>query len=73
MAHNLGLALTAEGADTEAQAACLTTKACDEAQGFLCSRSMSGPAVVEYLYCLGSEPLSTLRGSGNNYDMEVSR
>lgn len=38
MAHNLGLHVTAEGVETEAQAARLLDLGCDALQGYLFSR-----------------------------------
>jgi diguanylate cyclase (GGDEF)-like protein/PAS domain S-box-containing protein len=40
MAHNLGLAVTAEGVETSAQAAFLQARDCEEVQGFLYARPM---------------------------------
>jgi diguanylate cyclase (GGDEF)-like protein len=40
MAHNLGLAVTAEGVETLAQAAFLRSKDCEEVQGFFYARPM---------------------------------
>jgi diguanylate cyclase (GGDEF)-like protein/PAS domain S-box-containing protein len=40
MAHNLGLSVTAEGVETNIQAAFLIDKRCDEVQGFLYSKPL---------------------------------
>ncbi len=49
MAHNLGLAVIAEGVETEAQAAFLLEERCEEAQGFLFARPLSADAFEAYL------------------------
>ena len=41
LAHNLGLSVTAEGVETDAQEAFLREKGCDEVQGFKYSRPVS--------------------------------
>ncbi|WP_398470197.1 EAL domain-containing protein [Tardiphaga sp.] len=48
LAHNLGLSVTAEGVETEAQEAFLRAKNCDEVQGFRYSRPLP-QREVEYL------------------------
>ena len=40
MAHNLGLAVIAEGVETAAQAAMLRAEGCEEVQGFLYAKPL---------------------------------
>jgi diguanylate cyclase (GGDEF)-like protein/PAS domain S-box-containing protein len=49
MAHNLGLAVTAEGVETPAQAAFLRAEGCDEVQGFLYAKPRPNAEFVEFL------------------------
>jgi len=49
MAHNLGLAVTAEGVETAAQARFLRARKCDEAQGFLYGKPLSVEGFEEIL------------------------
>jgi len=49
IAHNLGLEITAEGVETDAQALFLLKEKCEEAQGFLYGRPMSASDFEEYL------------------------
>jgi len=46
LAHNLKLKAIAEGVETPAQAAFLHAKGCDEVQGFLISRPVSGEDLI---------------------------
>ena len=46
LAHNLKLKAIAEGVETAAQAAFLHSKGCDEVQGFLISRPVSGEDLI---------------------------
>ncbi|WP_156612731.1 EAL domain-containing protein [Paramagnetospirillum marisnigri] len=46
LAHNLKLKAIAEGVETPAQAAFLQSKGCDEVQGFLISRPVSGEDLI---------------------------
>ena len=46
LAHNLRLKAIAEGVETAAQAAFLRSKGCDEVQGFLISRPVSGEDLI---------------------------
>ncbi len=46
LAHNLKLKAIAEGVETPAQAAFLHSKGCDEVQGFLISRPVSGEDLI---------------------------
>lgn len=43
MAHNIGLQVVAEGVETEAQAAFLTARQCEEAQGYLFAKPLPQP------------------------------
>lgn len=62
MAHALGLSVTAEGVETDAQARFLREQDCDELQGFLFSRPQDQSALIPYLrsmelmYATRSEP-----------------
>jgi EAL domain-containing protein (putative c-di-GMP-specific phosphodiesterase class I)/GGDEF domain-containing protein len=49
MSKSLGLAITAEGVENEAQVAWLESNGCDTVQGFLFSRGVSVGEFVEYL------------------------
>ena len=49
LAHALGLAVTAEGVETKAQAERLRIGGCDTAQGWLYSRAVAWDAVMELL------------------------
>ena len=49
MAHNLGLAVIAEGIETEAQAAILLHERCEEAQGFLFAKPLPASEFETYL------------------------
>lgn len=50
MAHNLGLAITAEGVETADQAAFLRLEQCEEAQGFFYSKPLSAAEFETYLH-----------------------
>jgi diguanylate cyclase (GGDEF)-like protein/PAS domain S-box-containing protein len=49
IAHNLGLQVTAEGVETQAQAAFLLHEQCEEAQGFLYAEPLSAADFETYL------------------------
>ncbi len=49
MAHDLGLAVVAEGVESHAQLAFLRSKGCDQVQGFLLSRPMEAERFTELL------------------------
>jgi diguanylate cyclase (GGDEF)-like protein len=49
MAHNLGLAVIAEGVETDAQAAYLLNEECEEAQGFLYAKPLPATEFEGYL------------------------
>jgi EAL domain-containing protein (putative c-di-GMP-specific phosphodiesterase class I) len=49
IAHNLGLKVTAEGVETQAQAAFLLREQCDEAQGFLYAQPLAAAEFEAYL------------------------
>lgn len=49
MAHNLGIAVVAEGVETEAQAACLRAFKCDYAQGYAYCRPVSAAETAELI------------------------
>ncbi len=48
-AHDLGLAVVAEGVESHAQLAFLRSKGCDQVQGFLLSRPMEAERFTELL------------------------
>lgn len=50
MAHNVGLAVTAEGVETQAQAAFLLAEKCEEAQGFLYAKPLPAAEFQRYLH-----------------------
>jgi EAL domain-containing protein (putative c-di-GMP-specific phosphodiesterase class I) len=54
MAHNLGLAVIAEGVETPAQAAFLCAKDCEEVQGYLYARPMPEAEFETFLTHNGS-------------------
>jgi EAL domain-containing protein (putative c-di-GMP-specific phosphodiesterase class I) len=49
MAHNLGLAVIAEGVETELQATVLLNERCEEAQGFLFAKPLPAADFEAYL------------------------
>lgn len=55
MAHSLDLAVTAEGVETEAQAAFLRDNGCDEAQGYLFSRPLPASEMASLLETLARQ------------------
>ncbi len=54
MAHALGLVVTAEGVETQAQADFLIEQGCDELQGFLYARPLDEGTVSEFLAMHGT-------------------
>ena len=58
LAHNLNLEVVAEGVETPEQLALLRLFGCDQAQGYLISKPLPLPELVEYLtYGKGREAL----------------
>jgi diguanylate cyclase (GGDEF)-like protein/PAS domain S-box-containing protein len=55
MAHGLGLKVTAEGVETDAQLALLQAQGCDEVQGYLIGRPAAAAAFAQWLAVRGSE------------------
>jgi sensor c-di-GMP phosphodiesterase-like protein len=49
MAHNLGIAVIAEGVETSTQAAFLLNEQCEEGQGFLYAKPLPAAEFAEYL------------------------
>ncbi|MFT5591247.1 MAG: PAS domain S-box-containing protein [Bradyrhizobium sp.] len=60
MAHTLGLAVLAEGVETEEQCRFLSHNMCDEIQGFLFSRPVAASALIELLQAGTALPPSLL-------------
>jgi len=60
LGHNLGLAVTAEGVETERQLELLAQNSCDEIQGYCFARPMPGSEMAAFL----ALPASTRRRSG---------
>jgi diguanylate cyclase (GGDEF)-like protein/PAS domain S-box-containing protein len=57
----LGVTITAEGVETEAELACLRAEGCDEAQGFLFSKARPNAEIIELLKAqCGADPGSEL-------------
>jgi diguanylate cyclase (GGDEF)-like protein len=53
LAHDLGMSVVAEGIETEVQAAFLRDQGCDVGQGYLFSRPVPAPALLEQLLVRG--------------------
>jgi EAL domain-containing protein (putative c-di-GMP-specific phosphodiesterase class I) len=58
IAHHMGMAVVAEGIETEAQAAFLTHLKCDLAQGYLYAKPLKPDAFRQLLIKLGDHPAS---------------
>ena len=71
MAHALGLTVTAEGVETEAQARFLREQGCDELQGFLFSRPQDQSALIPYLRSM--ELMHATRGSMSDKVVQIKR
>ncbi len=71
MAHALGLTVTAEGVETEAQARFLREQGCDELQGFLFSRPQDQSALIPYLRSM--ELMHATRGSMSDKIVQIKR
>ena len=54
MGHGLGLMVTAEGVETEAEKACITALGCDVMQGYLGSRPLHGAALQTWFESLAT-------------------
>jgi len=61
MAHSLGMTALAEGVETEAQLAMLTTLGCDAVQGFLCGRPMPADEIASLAGAARTAPSSPAR------------
>jgi EAL domain-containing protein (putative c-di-GMP-specific phosphodiesterase class I) len=49
LTHNLGMSVTAEGVETEAQLQALNAIGCDRAQGFLLSKALTVDGAARFL------------------------
>ena len=56
LAHSLGLRVVAEGVEDAITRALLADLGCDQAQGFLMSRPLPGPAVSHWLWQHQAQP-----------------
>jgi EAL domain-containing protein (putative c-di-GMP-specific phosphodiesterase class I) len=59
MAHEIGLAVTAEGVEDHDTFTSLQALGCDKAQGFLIARPMTGDRLALWMSCWGSTPRPT--------------
>lgn len=71
MAHALGLRVTAEGVESDAQARFLREQGCDELQGFLFSRPQDQSALIPYLRSM--ELLHDTRSGNGSKVVQLSR
>lgn len=53
LGHALGLAVVAEGVETETQLQLLRAQGCDEAQGYLLTRPLAPPELETWLAAQG--------------------
>jgi EAL domain-containing protein (putative c-di-GMP-specific phosphodiesterase class I) len=58
LAHDLGLSIIAEGAETPEQVAMIEALGCEQVQGYVISRPLESARVVEFLACLHDKPLA---------------
>ena len=64
-AHNLGLAVIAEGVETPAQAAALQAERCEEVQGYLYAKPLPAAEFVEFVRSTQTDSREQEFGRGN--------